>query len=175
MLTATIVLNNGGINLPSDSVRWWWRWVLWANPLWWSQQALAINEFRCVLPNRQQQRCKVATSVCACKMMQFARRSCVGTLRHLVSHMLRSAAAGLPAGRCPAPFRASASATCCLEQRSFHSSKVWIWTAFAYIAGAIVITNLAIIGCLAWLRGLVLLLLSAASSCTLSSFTCMRC
>ena len=50
VLTATIVLNNGGINLPYDSVRWWWRWVLWLNPLWWSQQALTINEFRCVLP-----------------------------------------------------------------------------------------------------------------------------
>ena len=49
VLTATIVLNNGGINLPYDSVRWWWRWVLWLNPLWWSQQALTINEFRCVL------------------------------------------------------------------------------------------------------------------------------
>jgi Plant PDR ABC transporter associated len=46
-----------------------------------------------------------------------------------------------------------------LEVRSFHHSKVWIWTSFAYIAGAIVITNLAIIACLAWLKGVVRLLI----------------
>lgn len=63
VLTATIVLNNGGINLPYDSVRWWWRWVLWLNPLWWSQQALTINEFRCVLPTH--------TTRCCVKLRQL--------------------------------------------------------------------------------------------------------
>lgn len=40
-----------------------------------------------------------------------------------------------------------------LDQRNFHHGKVWIWVAFAYIAGAIVVTNLIIIACLAWLKG----------------------
>lgn len=50
-----------------------------------------------------------------------------------------------------------------LEQRSFRHSKVWIWVSFAYIAGAIVVTNLLIIACLAWLKGVCCLLSQAHS------------
>jgi hypothetical protein len=40
---------------------------------------------------------------------------------------------------------------------------VWIWVSFAYIAGAIVVTNLLIIACLAWLKGVCCLLSQAHS------------
>jgi Plant PDR ABC transporter associated len=59
-----------------------------------------------------------------------------------------------PRWQSPSPVPGVSIGDLLLDQRNFHHSKVWIWVAFAYIAGAIVVTNLLIIACLAWLKGL---------------------
>lgn len=53
----------------------------------------------------------------------------------------------------PSPVPGATLGDLLLEQRSFAHSKVWIWAGFAFIVGAIIITNLAVMACLSWLKG----------------------
>jgi len=46
VVVTLLVLLNGGFILPRTSVRWWWRWFFYINPLSWSQRSVALNEFR---------------------------------------------------------------------------------------------------------------------------------